>query len=149
MLRSKSFTVAFRCGGISLEHLERGTTMRTLVTFAVMVAFLAASSAEASSSATESPKTRLTIEVRDPSGAPLRDASVHVMQWRPSSEARSQLVDIATGTPDAQGIFKRFACAGPIHGVCRRDSVLFSDYRYSYATRTGPEFQVQPSCSDR
>ena len=129
--------------------------MRTLVTFAVMVAFLAASSAEASSSATESPKTRLTIEVRDPSGAPLRDASVHVMQWRPSSEARSQLVDIATGTPDAQGIFSVSLAPGQYTvyvaaiAFCSRiidihmQRGLDRNFKFSLAVQTGDGTEVE------
>jgi hypothetical protein len=79
--------------------------MRILITFAVLMSFLSSSAAQASSSATQAPTNKLTIEVADPTGAPLTEASVHVLQWRPISKIKSQLVDVATGTPDAKGIF--------------------------------------------
>ena len=49
--------------------------------------------------------SKLTIEVEDPSRTPPPEASVHVLQWRPASSTKSQLVDVASGTPDAKGIF--------------------------------------------
>src|SRR5580698_572926 len=88
-----------------MEYLGRDTTMRILITFAVLMSFLSSSAAQVSSSATEAPINKLTIKVSDPSRAPLPEASVHVLQWRPVSSAKSQLVDIKTGTPDAKGIF--------------------------------------------
>jgi hypothetical protein len=49
--------------------------------------------------------SKLTIEVEDPTRASPPEASVHVLQWRPVSSTKSQLVDVASGTPDARGIF--------------------------------------------
>jgi hypothetical protein len=79
--------------------------MRILTAFAVLMSFLSSSPAQVFPSTTESPTNKVIIEVIDPSGAPLSDASVHVLQWRPVSSSKSQLVDVKTGTPDTKGIF--------------------------------------------
>ena len=78
--------------------------MRILIAFAVLMSGLS-SSAQVSSATTETPTNKLTIKVADPTGAPLTEASVHVLQWRPISKIKSQLVDVATVTPDVNGNF--------------------------------------------
>jgi len=129
--------------------------MRILITFAVLMSFLSSSAAQVSSSATEAPINKLTIKVSDPSRAPLPEASVHVLQWRPVSSAKSQLVDIKTGTPDAKGIFNVSLPPGEYtvyvasRAFCSRIIDIYMHpgrdrtYEFSLAVQTGDGFEVE------
>jgi hypothetical protein len=129
--------------------------MRILITFAVLMSFLSSSAAQVSSSATEAPINKLTIKVSDPSRPPLPEASVHVLQWRPVSSAKSQLVDIKTGTPDAKGIFNVSLPPGEYtvyvasRAFCSRIIDIYMHpgrdrtYEFSLAVQTGDGFEVE------
>jgi hypothetical protein len=98
---------------------------------------------------------KLTIKVSDPSRAPLLEASVHVLQWRPVSSAKSQLVDIKTGTPDAKGIFNvslppgQYTVYVASRAFCSRIIDIYMHpgrdrtYEFSLAVQTGDGFEVE------